>query len=87
MMAEVIHVTPQVPTVETDLLVHLHGHNFQVLYRSEANAGHFDPNNMPTFPQNPVRRDVILVKGGGYAIIAWPADSPGVWYIYASSSS
>ena len=67
------------PGLPTDI-VHLHGHAFQVLYRSEEDAGHFDPNNLPTFPENPVRRDVVLVKAGGYAILAFRADNPGVWY-------
>jgi iron transport multicopper oxidase len=64
-----------------DGVVHLHGHSFQVLYRSEANAGAFDPNNLPDFPENPVRRDVILVNAGGYVILAFRADNPGAWYV------
>jgi iron transport multicopper oxidase len=43
-------------------------------------AGHFDPNNPPEFPSNPVRRDVILVNAGGYAVLAFRADNPGAWY-------
>ena len=61
-------------------VVHIHGHAFQVLYRSDEGAGYFDLNNLPVFPDNPVRRDVILVKAGGYAILAFRADNPGVWY-------
>ena len=61
-------------------VVHLHGHAFQVLYRSGQGAGHFNPDNLPEFPSNPVRRDVILVEGGGYAILAFRADNPGAWY-------
>lgn len=60
-------------------IVHLHGHTFQVLYRSERGAGHFDPNQLPGIPVNPVQRDVILVNGNGYAILAFRADNPGVW--------
>ena len=65
------HLTP---------VVHLHGHAFQVLYRSDKGAGHFDPDKLPEFPENPLRRDVILVNGGGYAILAFRADNPGAWY-------
>jgi len=64
--------------------VHLHGHSFQVLYRSAANASDFDPGNVPKFPANPVRRDVILVKGKGYAILAFRADNPGAWFLYVT---
>jgi hypothetical protein len=55
---------------------------FQVLYRSDKNAGHFDPENLPEFPANPVRRDVVLVNGLGFAIIAFRADNPGTWFLY-----
>jgi iron transport multicopper oxidase len=77
---------PCISPVSTSDVVHLHGHAFQVLYRSEADAGHFDPNHLPTFPDNPVRRDVILVKAGGYAILAFRADNPGVWYFSSQCS-
>lgn len=62
------------------IAVHIHGHSFQVLYRSDEDVGHFDPSQPPPMRDNPVRRDVILVKGGGYAILAFRADNPGVWY-------
>jgi iron transport multicopper oxidase len=62
--------------------VHLHGHSFQVLSRSDEGVGHYDPSNPPEFPQNPVRRDVILVNAGGYALIAFRADNPGAWFLY-----
>ena len=77
---EVIHVRLPLPEKGLTRLVHLHGHVFQVLYRSETGAGHFDPNNLPEFPRNPLRRDVVLVKGRGYAILAFRADNPGAWY-------
>jgi hypothetical protein len=64
--------------------VHLHGHSFQVLYRSDSDAGHFDPDNVPKLPANPVRRDVILVKSNGFAILAFRADNPGTWFLYVS---
>ena len=74
---EDIHVYPSSLTLTP---VHLHGHSFQVLHRSDENEGHFDPSKMPPIPANPVRRDVLLVKAGGYAILAFRADNPGAWY-------
>ena len=68
---------PQVLT-----LVHLHGHVFQVLYRSEEDAGHFDPEYPPKYPANPVRRDVIEVKMKGHVVFAFRADNPGAWFWY-----
>lgn len=65
----------------TDVLVHLHGHAFQVLYRSDSGNGTFDPDNLPEFPENPIRRDVLFINEGGYAIIAFRADNPGAWYV------
>ena len=62
-------------------IVHLHGHSFQVLYRSDADEEPFDPEHPPMFPANPVRRDVLLVNGGGYAILAFRADNPGAWFL------
>ena len=46
--------------------------------------GDFDPAEPPTFPSNPVRRDVILVNALGYAIISIRADNPGAWFLYIS---
>ena len=66
-------------------IVHLHGHRFQVLYRSGPGVGHFNPCNPPVFYEDPVQRDVLLVNGGGYAVIAFRADNPGVWFLYTHS--
>ena len=63
-------------------IVHLHGHSFQVLYRSEDNAGTFQLDNIPEFPVNPMRRDVLLIPPAGYAILAFRADNPGAWFLY-----
>lgn len=62
-------------------IVHTHGHSFQVLYRSPPNAGVFNPRRMPAIRPNPVRRDVIVVNAGGYAVIAFRADNPGCWFL------
>lgn len=31
---------------------------------------------------NPPRRDVALLPGGGYLIIAFRADNPGIWLVH-----
>jgi len=33
-------------------------------------------------PASPVRRDVVLVNGLGFPIIAFCADNPGTWFLY-----
>jgi iron transport multicopper oxidase len=70
------------PTVrkKSNLLVHLHGHTFQVLYRSPPNSVYNNNTHYP-FPENPVRRDVIFVNPKGFVIVAFRADNPGVWFL------
>jgi len=76
-----------ISTVLNFFVVHLHGHSFQVLYRSKDNAGFFQLDNIPEFPMNPMRRDVLLIPPGGYAILAFRADNPGAWFLYDPISS
>ena len=62
------------------LLVHLHGHIFQVVGRGD---GYYDNNasiNLNT--TNPMRRDTIQVPGEGFTVIRFRADNPGVWVRY-----
>jgi iron transport multicopper oxidase len=61
--------------------VHLHGHVFQVVYRSEEDAGPYNDSMQLTFPNNPIRRDVIQVKPGGFVILRFRADNPGIWLV------
>jgi len=35
-----------------------------------------------TFPENPMRRDVIQVKPGGFVILRFRADNPGIWLFH-----
>ena len=56
---------------------HLHGHNFQVVARSDEDVGHYDANNHPAFPSVPMRRDTIYVKPTGHFVIRFRADNPG----------
>ncbi|KAJ3099865.1 hypothetical protein HDU96_010538 [Phlyctochytrium bullatum] len=60
---------------------HLHGHVFQIVEINGERA--YDPNNVTvTNPENPMRRDVVVVPGGGYAILRFRADNPGIWLFH-----
>ncbi|OXV09518.1 hypothetical protein Egran_02719 [Elaphomyces granulatus] len=70
---------------------HLHAHNFQVVVRSDAEAGDFDPTNTtalttaapaPAFPAVPMRRDTIQVPPHGNVVLRFRADNPGVWLFH-----
>ena len=53
---------------------HLHGHHFQVIVRSEEEAGDYAANE--TFPEVPMRRDTLLVRPNGNFVIRFRADNP-----------
>ncbi|KAI5956462.1 hypothetical protein KGF54_000937 [Candida jiufengensis] len=68
---------------------HLHGHNFQVIARSEGTEDDeepivFDPHNpkMIDFPEHPMIRDTVEVKPNGYFVLRFKADNPGVWFFH-----
>lgn len=57
--------------------MHLHGHDFYILGEG---PGVF---NMQTGPDslqydNPTRRDTHMLPGGGWLVIGFPTDNPGV---------
>ncbi|KAK8172072.1 putative ferrooxidoreductase Fet3 [Phyllosticta citrichinensis] len=58
---------------------HLHGHNFQVLYRSPDDEGFFNSTNTTSFPAVPMRRDTFMARPTGNFLIRFKADNPGVW--------
>ncbi len=61
---------------------HLHGHVFQVLYRSSEP---YEPTNttwLSSVPQNPMRRDTVSVPGKGHVILRFKADNPGIWLFH-----
>lgn len=62
---------------------HLHGHNFQVVARSNDDEGSYAHN--VTFPQTPMRRDTLLVRPQGNFVIRFRSDNPGVWLFRTSS--
>lgn len=71
---------------------HLHGHNFQIITREPSYGPNFfdnvnypinyNPDNDTAFSQIPVRRDTILLPPGGYLLIRFVADNPGVWFFH-----
>ncbi|KAM0800189.1 putative ferrooxidoreductase Fet3 [Usnea florida] len=58
--------------------LHLHGHHFQIVQRSAANAGTYS-GTLTNAPATPIRRDVVKVNAGGYVVFRFIADNPGVW--------
>lgn len=63
---------------------HLHGHVYQVIHRSEEEAGAYnasDPSN-PEYPAVPMRRDTVLVHPNGNVILRFRADNPGIWLFH-----
>lgn len=63
--------------------MHLHGHNMYVLAIGEG-----DWDGIITNPQNPLRRDVVLLPNApsetkpGYIVIQIDADNPGIWPLH-----
>lgn len=60
---------------------HIHGHTFQVAHRSAKSAGRYNPNTTD-LATTPIRRDTIMVPGGGSAVLRFRADNPGVWFFH-----
>ncbi|KAF2119960.1 iron transport multicopper oxidase FET3 precursor [Lophiotrema nucula] len=61
---------------------HLHGHAFQVVSRSDEEAGNYDASTAPAMPSIPMRRDTILVRPDGNIVLRFKADNPGVWLFH-----
>ena len=57
--------------------IHLHGHDFVVLAEG-AGSGVGASLSL----QNPLRRDTHTVAAGGYMVIGFIADNPGVWLLH-----
>ncbi|TAQ83732.1 hypothetical protein B7494_g7952 [Chlorociboria aeruginascens] len=55
--------------------MHLHGHNFYIL---AAGPGEWDGTTIVN-PENPLRRDTVLIPAYSYAVIQFEADNPGTW--------
>ncbi|KAK1437121.1 hypothetical protein QVD17_02906 [Tagetes erecta] len=61
--------------------MHLHGFNFYVLAQG---FGNYDPTNDPRKFNlvNPQERNTLGVPVGGWAVIRFRANNPGVWFIH-----
>jgi iron transport multicopper oxidase len=59
---------------------HIHGHNFQAIYRSAEDAGSFEDSGITEddFPETPMRRDTLLVWPNGNIVMRFKADNPGM---------
>ncbi|KAF1982892.1 multicopper oxidase [Aulographum hederae CBS 113979] len=58
--------------------MHLHGHSFQVVARG---PGLWDGGDAD-FPPVPMKRDVASVPAGGFVVLRFRADNPGVWLFH-----
>ncbi|KAH8677280.1 Cupredoxin, partial [Xylariales sp. PMI_506] len=63
---------------------HLHGHNFQAIYRSDEDAGTFEDANITEsdYPAIPMRRDTFVLYPTGNIVLRFRADNPGVWLFH-----
>jgi hypothetical protein len=59
--------------------VHLHGHDFYVLGKG---TGVWNGDKSSLQFVNPPRRDTSVLPAGGYLVLAFPADNPGVWLMH-----
>ncbi|KAH6860803.1 multicopper oxidase-domain-containing protein [Alternaria rosae] len=59
--------------------IHLHGHDYYIVGRG---AGTWDGSTNGLNFNNPTRRDTALLPAGGYMLIAFPADNPGMWIMH-----
>jgi FtsP/CotA-like multicopper oxidase with cupredoxin domain len=60
--------------------IHLHGHDFYIL-DSKADAT-WDGSTAGLNLNNPTRRDTAVLQKGGYLLIAFLADNPGMWIMH-----
>jgi iron transport multicopper oxidase len=70
---------------DTQHAFHIHGHEFQVIQRSEAGEGAVDASHKDEekFPPFPMRRDTILVNPGSSVVLRFKADNPGRCIVFS----
>lgn len=56
---------------------HLHGHNFQTVWRGLPNSGSYNGVNETAFPTKPMRRDTFMVRPNGNFVVRFKANNPG----------
>lgn len=59
--------------------IHLHGHDFSVL---ALGTGTYDSSTAVSKLDNPARRDTAMLLAGGYLLLAFQTDNPGVWLMH-----
>ncbi|KAF2032587.1 hypothetical protein EK21DRAFT_60852 [Setomelanomma holmii] len=59
--------------------LHLHGHDFYVV---GSGTGTWDGTTTGLNFNNPTRRDTATLPPGGYLLLAFPADNPGMWIMH-----
>jgi len=59
--------------------IHLHGHDYYIV---GSGPGTWDGSTAGLKFDNPTRRDTAILPAGGYMLIAFPADNPGMWIMH-----
>ena len=63
--------------------MHLHGHDMLVLGTSEKNEGDFtEADKARLRSRNPTRRDTTMLPAGGWLVVAFVSDNPGIWLMH-----
>ncbi|QDS75973.1 hypothetical protein FKW77_003999 [Venturia effusa] len=68
-------ITSQLPVPHP---IHMHGHDILVLAQGTGNYSEAVPLKL----DNPPRRDVALLPGSGYLVVAFLTDNPGAWVLH-----
>ncbi|KAK3334531.1 Cupredoxin, partial [Neurospora tetraspora] len=61
--------------------IHLHGHDFLTLGIGTGTFSASTMLNQLNF-NNPIRRDVVQIPGGGWLVMAYKTDNPGLWLMH-----
>ncbi|KAH6620689.1 multicopper like protein [Chaetomium sp. MPI-SDFR-AT-0129] len=63
---------------------HLHGHDFQVVWRSDDDAGPFVDSGVSEaeFVHVPMRRDTAVLRPNGNMVLRFRSNNPGVWLFH-----
>ncbi|CAO2650779.1 Nn.00g020710.m01.CDS01 [Neocucurbitaria sp. VM-36] len=68
-----------VATIRLPHPIHLHGHDFYIVGTGD---GVWDGSTAGLNFNNPTRRDTTTLPPGGYLLLAFPADNPGMWIMH-----
>lgn len=59
--------------------IHMHGNDLSILATGQ---GQWNENATQLQFANPMRRDTFMMPAGGYAILAFQTDNPGIWLLH-----